>query len=95
MVLALSIIAVFVVLPPLLLLLYPTSFSVPYSLGSCVPHDEKKWMNHADGLFLFTLGALMITKHLGEKFTFIMGTMIVTLVTASALLYFIILYLCN
>ena len=47
---------------------------------------EKKWVNHADGLFLFTLGVLMITKYLGEKFTFILGNMLVTLVTASALL---------
>ena len=51
---------------------------------------KKKWMNHANGLFLFTLGALMITKDsAGEKFTFIMGAVIVTLVMASALLYFI------
>ena len=50
---------------------------------------KKKWMNHADGLILFTLGALMITKDSSEKFTFILGAVIVTLVTASALLYFI------
>ena len=51
---------------------------------------KKKWMNHADGLFLFTLGALMIIKDSGEKFTFIMGGVIVTvLVMASTLLYFI------
>ena len=57
---------------------------------------KKKWMNHADGLFLFTLGALMITKGSGEKFTFIMEAVIVsTFVTASALLYFICIYLCN
>jgi hypothetical protein len=52
---------------------------------------KKKWMNHADGLFLFASGALMITKDLdlGEKFTFIVGTVAVTLVMASVLLYFI------
>jgi hypothetical protein len=44
-------------------------------------------MNHADGLFLLTLGALMITKNSGEKFIFIMGTVIVALVTGSVLLY--------
>ena len=163
-VLALSIIAVFVVLPPLLLLLYPTrifracirfmgfrrwdilhlvmdifqgwfkdktenqvdyrSFSALYlllrillalvsiatllkissryywsfigvfhillgALFLTIKPYKKKWMNNADGLFLFTLGALMITKDSGEKFTFIMGAMIVTLVMASALLYFI------
>ena len=163
-VLALSIIAVFVVLPPLLLLLYPTrvfraclrfigfrrwdilhlvmdvfqgwfkdktenqvdyrSFSALYlllrilfalesiaivlniftqyywsftgvfhillaALFLTIKPYKKKWMNHADGLFLFTIGVLMITKHLGEKFTFIMGAVIVTLVTAYALLYFI------
>ena len=166
-VLALSIIAVFVVLPPLLLLLYPTrvfraclsfmgfrrwdilhlvmdvfqgwfkdktenqvdyrSFSALYlllrilfalvsiaillnifsryywsfigvfhillgALFLTIKPYKKKWMNRTDGLFLFTLGALMITKHLGEKFTFIMGAVIVTLVTASALLYFIYTY---
>ena len=54
---------------------------------------KKKWMNHADGLFLFTLGALMITKDSGEKFIFIMGAVIVTvLVMASTLLYFIFTY---
>jgi hypothetical protein len=45
---------------------------------------KKKWMNHADGLFLLTLGALMI---IGEKLSFIMGTVIVALVTASVSLY--------
>ena len=163
-ILALSIIAVFVVLPPLLLLLYPTrvfraclsfmgfrrwdilhlvmdvfqgwfkdktenqvdcrSFSALYmllrilfalvsipivlnivnnyywsfigvfhvllgALFLTIKPYKKKWMNHADGLFLFTLGALMITKDSGEKFTFILGAVIVALVTASALLYFI------
>ena len=164
-VLALSIIAVFVVLPPLLLLLYPTrvfraclkfmgfrrwdilhlvmdvfqgwfkdktenqvdyrSFSALYLLLRIlfalvsiaillnifngyyywyfigmfhillgvvfltIKPYKKKWMNIADGLFLFTLGALMITKDSGEKFTFIMGAVIVILVTASTLLYFI------
>ena len=163
-VLALSIIAVFVVLPPLLLLLYPTrvfraclrfmgfrrwdilhlvmdvfqgwfkdktenqidyrSFSalslllrILFALVSIaivldiftlyywyfigvfhillgalfltIKPYKKKWMNHTDGLFLFTLGALMITKDSDENFTFILGAMIVTLVTGSALLYFI------
>jgi uncharacterized cupin superfamily protein len=41
---------------------------------------------HADGLFLLTLGALMLTKDSDEKFTFIMGSVIVTLVTGSVLL---------
>ena len=161
-VLALSIIAVFVVLPPLLLLLYPTrvfraclrfmgfrrwdilhlvmdvfqgwfkdktenqvdyrSFSALYlllrilfallsiaivlnifsqyywyfigvfhillgALFLTVKPYKKKWMNHADGLFLFTLGALMIIKHLGGKFIFILGAVIGTLVIASSLLY--------
>jgi uncharacterized cupin superfamily protein len=44
-------------------------------------------MNHADGLFFLTSGALMITKDSVEKFTFIMGTVTVTLVTGSVLLY--------
>jgi hypothetical protein len=50
---------------------------------------KKKWMNHADGLFLFAFGALMLTKDSGEKFIFIMGSVIITLVTGSVLLYFI------
>ena len=165
-VLALSIIAVFVVLPPLLLLLYPTrifraclsfmgfrrwdilhlvmdifqgwfkdktenhvdyrSFSALYlllrilfalvsiaivlnifngyyywyfigvfhillgALFLTVKPYKKKWMNHTDGLFLFTLGAFTVTKDsAGEKFTFILGAVIATLVMSSALLYFI------
>ena len=51
---------------------------------------KKKWMNHADGLFLFTLGALIVIRDsAGEKFTFILGAVIATLVMVSALLYFI------
>jgi hypothetical protein len=57
------------------------------SLFLAVKPYKKKWMNHADGLFFLTSGALMITKDSGEKFAFIMGTVIVTLVTASVLLY--------
>jgi threonine/homoserine/homoserine lactone efflux protein len=50
---------------------------------------KKKWLNHADGLFLVALGALMITRDSGAKLSFIVGTVIVTLVTASVLLYYI------
>jgi threonine/homoserine/homoserine lactone efflux protein len=47
-------------------------------------------MNHADGLFLVALGALMITRdQSGAKLSFIVGTVIVALVTASVLLYYI------
>jgi hypothetical protein len=163
-VLALSIIAVFVVLPPLLLLLYPTrffracikcmgfrrwdilhlvmdifqgwfkdrtenhvdyrSFSALYlllrilfdlvgiaivlnifnwyhwwliglfhvllgALFLTVKPYKKNWMNHADGLFLLTLGALMITEDSNEKLSYILGSVIITLVTGSLLLYFI------
>ena len=50
---------------------------------------KKKWMSHVDGLSLLALGALMITKDLDKKFTFIVATVILILVVTSVLLYFI------
>ena len=49
---------------------------------------KKKWMNHADGLILLVLGALMIAKY-HDKSTFIVATVIGSLAIALIILYFI------